>query len=65
MIPDCTATAPETLRTRHPLALRLQCRKEWVEGQGALAEIGQKHATPKGNAPNLEPKTLQMWGDGV
>jgi transposase-like protein len=40
-------------RTRHPLALRLQCRKEWVEGQGTLAEIAGKH--------NLPPQTLTAW----
>src|SRR6266446_4251643 len=33
-------------RTRHPLALRLQCRKEWVEGQGTLKEIARKHNVP-------------------
>jgi hypothetical protein len=30
-------------RTRHPLALRLLCRREWVEGQGTLSEIAEKH----------------------
>src|SRR5262245_37180172 len=38
--------APTTHRVRHPLALRLQCRKEWVEGQGTLAEIARKHGVP-------------------
>jgi transposase-like protein len=47
MTTDCTPKAPATRRTRHPLALRLQCRKEWVEGQGTLAEIAQKHGIPE------------------
>jgi hypothetical protein len=34
-------------RTRHPIALRLQCRKEWVEGQGTLSEIAAKHHLAK------------------
>ena len=33
---------PLMTRTRHPLALRLLCRKEWVEGQGTLSEIAEK-----------------------
>jgi transposase-like protein len=40
-------TAPAMNRTYHPLALRLQCRKEWVEGQGTLAEIAKKHGVPE------------------
>ena len=40
-------------RTRHPLALRLQCRKEWVEGQGTLSEIARKH--------NVPPQSLVAW----
>jgi transposase-like protein len=47
MTTDCTITARAARRTRHPLALRLQCRKEWVEGQGTLAEIAQKHGIPE------------------
>ena len=42
-----------TPRTRHPLALRLQCRKEWVEGQGTLAEVAAKHGVPA--------QTLVAW----
>jgi hypothetical protein len=53
MTADCTAKATATRRTRHPLALRLQCRKEWVEGQGTLAEIAQKH--------NIPEYTLVSW----
>ena len=45
--------APATPRTRHPLALRLQCRKEWVEGQGTLSEIAGKH--------NVPLQTLVAW----
>jgi transposase-like protein len=45
--------APATPRTRHPLALRLQCRKEWVEGQGTLSEIAGKH--------NVPPQTVVAW----
>jgi transposase-like protein len=45
--------APAQPRTRHPLALRLQCRKEWVEGQGTLAEIARKHSVP--------PQTVVAW----
>jgi len=33
-------------RTRHSLALRLQCRKEWVEGQGTLAQVANRHSVP-------------------
>jgi transposase-like protein len=44
---DCTVPAPPTHRVRHPLALRLQCRKEWVEGQGTIAEIAKKHGVPE------------------
>jgi hypothetical protein len=40
-------------RTRHPLALRLQCRKEWVEGQGTLAQIAKRHCVPE--------QTLIAW----
>ena len=45
--------ASATPRTRHPLALRLQCRKEWVEGQGTLSEIARKH--------NVPPQTVVAW----
>jgi len=45
--------APATPRTRHPLALRLQCRKQWVEGQGTLSEIAGKH--------NVPPQTVVAW----
>jgi len=45
--------APAMPRTRHTLALRLQCRKEWVEGQGTLAEVARRHTVP--------PATLIAW----
>lgn len=45
--------ASATPRTRHPLALRLQARKEWTEGEGTLAEIAKKHSVP--------PQTLVAW----
>jgi hypothetical protein len=35
--------AQQKTRTRHPIALRLLCRKEWVEGLGTLSEIAAKH----------------------
>jgi transposase-like protein len=44
---DCTVQAPATHRIRHPIALRLQCRKEWVEGQGTLAQIAKRHGVPE------------------
>jgi transposase-like protein len=40
-------TEPKKPRTRHTLALRLECRKEWVEGHGTLAEIARKHGIPE------------------
>ena len=45
--------ASATRRIRHPLALRLQCRKEWTEGQGTLGEIAAKH--------NVPAQTLVAW----
>jgi len=33
-------------RTRHSLALRLRCRKEWVQGQGTLAEVAIRNGVP-------------------
>ena len=50
---ECPTVAPVTPRTRHPLALRLQCRRERVEGQGTLSEIAEKHSVP--------PQTLVAW----
>lgn len=46
-------SASATPRTRHPLALRLQCRKEWVEGQGTLAEVADR--------PGIPRQTLVAW----
>lgn len=53
MTSECTPAAPATPRTRHPLALRLQCRNEWVTGQGTLAEVAKRH--------NVPPQTLVAW----
>lgn len=50
---DCTVQAPATHRIRHTIALRLQCRKEWVEGQGTLAQIAKRHGVPE--------QTLIAW----
>jgi transposase-like protein len=50
---DCTVQAPATHRIRHPIALRLQCRKEWVEGQGRLAQIAKRHG--------VSEQTLIAW----
>jgi transposase-like protein len=38
--------APQISRTRHTLALRLQCRKEWMEGHGTLVQVARKHGVP-------------------
>jgi hypothetical protein len=50
---DCTVQAPAKPRTRHPIALRLLCRKEWGEGQGTLAQIAKRHCVPE--------QTLIAW----
>jgi hypothetical protein len=50
---DCTAQASAPHRVRHTLALRLLCRKEWVEGHGTLAQIAKRHGVPE--------QTLIAW----
>jgi hypothetical protein len=53
MSAECTTVAPRAKHKHHPLALRLQCRKEWVEGQGTLAEVAERHGIPR--------QTLIAW----
>jgi hypothetical protein len=53
LMSDCTNGASPIPRKRHPLALRLQCRKEWVEGQGTLTEVAARH--------NVPPQTVVAW----
>jgi len=53
MSAECATVALKANHKHHPLALRLQCRKEWVEGQGTLSQIAGRHSVP--------PQTLVAW----
>src|SRR5258708_3678688 len=44
---DSAVQAPATRRIRHTLALRLECRKEWTEGQVTRAQIAKRHGVPE------------------
>jgi len=50
---NMSAEHPPKSAKHHPLAVRLECRREYVEGRGSLSEIAARHSIPH--------QTLRSW----